>query len=105
MEQETTMNTDAGTPQAAGVADLDWGADAPRGGKAVMNRILKEKATVPLFFAQTLVQSMRDVGYNHTTSALADELVALVQRLSEIQCLLGAEPNDFATLNWPTSIL
>ena len=33
-----------------------------------MSRILKEKATVPLFFAQTLVQSMRDVGYNNTTS-------------------------------------
>jgi hypothetical protein len=31
---------------------------------------------VPLFFAQTLVQSMRDVGYNHTTSALCEHLSA-----------------------------
>ncbi len=51
-----------------------WGDDAPRGGKTVMNRILKENATVPLFFAQTLVQSMRDVGYNHTTSALCEHV-------------------------------
>jgi len=52
----------------------NWGDDAPRGGKTVMNRILKENATVPLFFAQTLVQSMRDVGYNHTTSALCEHV-------------------------------
>jgi len=39
-----------------------------------MNRILKENATVPLFFAQTLVASLRDVGYNHTTSALCEHV-------------------------------
>jgi hypothetical protein len=44
-----------------------------------MNRILKEKATVPLFFAQTLVQSMRDVGYNHTTSALCEHIDNAIQ--------------------------
>jgi hypothetical protein len=52
----------------------NWASDAPRGGKAVMNRILKENSTVPLFFAQTLVQSMRDVGYNNTTSALCEHV-------------------------------
>lgn len=57
----------------------NWGADAPRGGKAVMNRILKEKATVPLFFAQTLIQSLRDVGYNHTTSALCEHVDNAIQ--------------------------
>jgi len=57
----------------------NWGDDAPRGGKAVMSRILKERATVPLFFAQTLVQSMRDVGYNHTTSALCEHVDNAVQ--------------------------
>lgn len=51
-----------------------WSNDAPRGGKAVMNRMIKENATVPLFFAQTLVQSLRDVGYNHTTSALCEHV-------------------------------
>lgn len=50
----------------------NWASDAPRGGRAVLTRILKESATVPLFFAQTLVQSLRDVGYNNTTSALCE---------------------------------
>src|SRR5215472_5158655 len=52
----------------------NWASDAPRGGRAVLNRILKEAATVPLFFAQTLVQSLRDVGYNTTTSALCEHV-------------------------------
>jgi hypothetical protein len=52
----------------------NWASDAPRGGRAVLTRILKESATVPLFFAQTLVQSLRDVGYNNTTSALCEHV-------------------------------
>jgi Histidine kinase-, DNA gyrase B-, and HSP90-like ATPase len=52
----------------------NWSSDAPRGGRAVLTRILKESATVPLFFAQTLVQSLRDVGYNNTTSALCEHV-------------------------------
>ncbi len=52
----------------------NWAADAPRGGKTVMNRILKENANVPLFFAQTLITSLRDVGYNTTTSALCEHV-------------------------------
>src|SRR6201996_3090189 len=52
----------------------NWAPDAPRGGKAVLTRVLKESATVPLFFAQTLVQSLRDVGYNTTTSALCEHV-------------------------------
>lgn len=58
---------------------LNWGADAPRGGKAVMGRILKEGATVPLFFGQTLIQSLRDVGYNNTTSALCEHVDNAIQ--------------------------
>lgn len=58
---------------------LNWGTDAPRGGKAVLNRIIKEKATVPLFFAQTLIQSLRDVGYNNTTSALCEHVDNSIQ--------------------------
>src|SRR5215211_5599874 len=52
----------------------NWAADAPRGGKAVLTRILKDSASVPLFFAQTFVQSLRDVGYTTTTSALAEHV-------------------------------
>jgi len=70
-EQEVYDPTDATT--------LDWGEDAPRGGKAVMNRILKDTGTVPLFFGQTLIQSLRDVGYNHTTSALCEHVDNAIQ--------------------------
>jgi Histidine kinase-, DNA gyrase B-, and HSP90-like ATPase len=64
-------NSSGGAPSGE---SLNWAPDAPRGGRAVMNRILKEKATVPLFFAQTLISSLRDVGYNHTTSALCEHV-------------------------------
>lgn len=70
--------------QEQGVQEVDyqspyWGSDAPRGGKTVLKRILKEKATVPLFFAQTLVKSLRDVGYNSTTSALCEHVDNAIQ--------------------------
>src|SRR5206468_301779 len=61
------------------VSMLNWGPDAPRGGKAVMGRILKDNATVPLFFGQTMIQSLRDVGYNHTTSALCEHVDNAIQ--------------------------
>lgn len=61
-----------GTDEAGEKFSPNWASDAPRGGRAVLTRILKESATVPLFFAQTLVQSLRDVGYNNTTSALCE---------------------------------
>lgn len=61
------------------VESPNWGDNAPRGGMAVMNRVLKDKATVPLFFAQTLIQSLRDVGYNHTTSALCEHVDNAIQ--------------------------
>ena len=49
-----------------------WSSDAPRGGRAVMNRMIKRAHSA--FFSQTLVQSLRDVGYNHTTSALCEHV-------------------------------
>ena len=73
------MDTQPATRDTADTLNPNWGDDAPKGGKTVMNRILKEKATVPLFFAQTLVQSMRDVGYNHTTSALCEHVDNAIQ--------------------------
>jgi hypothetical protein len=68
---ETVTND---TDEASEKLSPNWASDAPRGGRAVLTRILKESATVPLFFAQTLVQSMRDVGYNTTTSALCEHV-------------------------------
>jgi hypothetical protein len=52
----------------------NWAADAPRGGRAVLTRVLKESATVPLFLSQTFVQSLRDMGYDSTTSALCEHV-------------------------------
>jgi hypothetical protein len=64
----------AETPTDPVETTINWSPDAPRGGRTVMNRILKENAAVPLFFAQTLIASLRDVGYNHTTSALCEHV-------------------------------
>lgn len=73
------MDMQADNRNTADALSPNWGNDTPKGGKAVMSCILKEKATVPLFFAQTLVQSMRDVGYNHTTSALCEHVDNSIQ--------------------------
>lgn len=76
---------------------LDWSADAPRGGSAVMKRVLKDGAAVPLFFAQTLISSLRDVGYNNTTSAVCEHIDNAVQAgASEIRVFFrqsGRLPN------------
>ena len=53
---------------------LRWAADAPKGGRTVLNRALKESAAVPLFLAQTFIQSLRDVGYDSTTSAICEHI-------------------------------
>jgi len=72
-------DTDQSLHEQTDVSTLNWGEDSPRGGKAVMGRILKESATVPLFFGQTMIQSLRDVGYNHTTSALCEHVDNAIQ--------------------------
>ena len=51
-----------------------WGRNAPRGAKTVLNRILKEGMQVPMFVGQTLVNSLRDTGYNTTTSAVCEHV-------------------------------
>lgn len=60
----TTNSTAANEPVADETATegLNWADDPPRGGKVVMNRVLKDGAKVPLFFGQTLINSLRDVG-------------------------------------------
>lgn len=69
------LNPETSAPESA----LNWATDAPKGGKAVMNRVLKDGAAVPLFFAQTLISSLRDVGYNTTTSALCEHIDNAIQ--------------------------
>ena len=91
---------------ATGDYDLNWSSDAPKGGKTVLNRMLKDGANVPLFFAQTLVSSLRDQGYNDTTSALCEHVDNAVQaRASEVRIYIrqvgkpGAYTTDIAVLD------
>jgi hypothetical protein len=56
-----------------------WGDSAPRGGRAVLNRMLREGSKVPLFLGQTFVNSLRDVGYNNTTSAVCEHVDNAIQ--------------------------
>src|ERR1044071_7142444 len=53
--------------------------DAPKGGRTVLNRILKDGAKVPLFLGQTLVKSLRDLGYSSTTSAVCEHVDNSIQ--------------------------
>lgn len=63
-----------------GVGDMNWSEDAPSGGKTVMERMLTSGATeVPLFLAQTFVNSLRDVGYKDTISAVCEHVDNAVQ--------------------------
>ena len=89
-----------------GEYDLKWADDAPKGGKTVLNRILKDGANVPLFFAQTLVASLRDQGYNDTTSALCEHVDNSIQAsASEVRIYIrqtgkqGAYKTDVAVLD------
>jgi hypothetical protein len=74
IKNQPSPDAQVGAEEADEKFNPNWASDAPRGGRAVLTRILKESATVPLFFAQTLVQSLRDVGYNTTTSALCEHV-------------------------------
>jgi hypothetical protein len=67
MEQQAT-DTELGTQPVP--LEMQWGADAPKGARTVFSRIIKEGANVPLFLGQTMINALRDLGYNHTTSAV-----------------------------------
>jgi hypothetical protein len=61
-------------------ATPNWSADAPKGGRAVIRRMLSDSAsTVPLFLGQTFVRSLRDVGYNDSISAVCEHVDNAVQ--------------------------
>jgi len=72
MEQQTMDTEIGGTTLSA--PETQWGADAPKGARAVFSRIVKEGANVPLFLGQTMISALRDLGYNHTTSAICEHV-------------------------------
>ena len=94
-----TMETVKSAPET-GPADFvpQWGTNAPRGGKQVVNRALKDGSTVPLFLGQTLINSLRDLGYNSTTSAVCEHVDnSLEAGASEIRVYFrqsGKQPNQ-----------
>lgn len=54
--------------------ETQWGPDAPKGARSVFSRIIKEGANVPLFVGQTMINALRDLGYNNTTSAICEHV-------------------------------
>src|SRR5215467_4285909 len=76
MESTDQLNERAGQPE---ISVTTWGENAPKGGRAVLGRILKDGARVPLFLGQTLVNSLRDLGYNNTTSAVCEHVDNAIQ--------------------------
>jgi Histidine kinase-, DNA gyrase B-, and HSP90-like ATPase len=93
---ETNVQQADGQPAAD--FSPEWGSAAPRGGKTVVTRALKDGATVPLFLGQTLIRSLRDLGYNSTTSALCEHVDnALQWGASEVRVYFrqsGKQPNQ-----------
>jgi hypothetical protein len=71
MEQQT-MDSELGMTPAA--PEPQWGEGAPKGARTVFSRIIKEGANVPLFVGQTMVNALRDLGYNNTTSATCEHV-------------------------------
>ena len=55
------------------------GPAAPKAGRAILNRILREGSKVPLFTGQTFINSLRDIGYNSTTSAVCEHVDNAIQ--------------------------
>ena len=68
-ENSPELNNDDSAPSV-----IRWGDNAPRGGRIVMNRMLREGTKVPLFLGQTFLGSLRDVGYNNTVSAICEHV-------------------------------
>ena len=61
-------------------ATPNWSPDAPKGGRAVIRRMLSDSAsTVPLFLGQTFIHSLRDVGYNNTVWAVCEHVDNAIQ--------------------------
>lgn len=71
---------DTVTEEARAGSAPNWSPDAPKGGRAVIRRMLSDSAsTVPLFLGQTFIHSLRDVGYNNTVWAVCEHVDNAIQ--------------------------
>ncbi len=96
--QEATGQPTNGQASAEAEFSPQWANTAPRGGRTVLNRVLKDGKTVPMFMGQTLVNSLRDLGYNSTTSALCEHVDNAIQwGANEVRVYFhqtGKQPNQ-----------
>ena len=67
------------SPATLDMSALQLGPGTPRGARNVLSRFIKGGARVPLFFGQTLIHSLRDLGYNSTTSAVCEHVDNAIQ--------------------------
>ena len=75
MSDIDTLTASAAPPSDNSASDaIQWDESAPKGGRAVLNRMLREGFKVPLFLGQTFVSSLRDVGYNNTVWAICEHV-------------------------------
>lgn len=72
--------SDTVTEDVRAGATPNWSSDAPKGGRAVIRRMLSDSAsTVPLFLGQTFIHSLRNVGYNNTVWAVCEHVDNAIQ--------------------------
>lgn len=71
---DSENRTTAASNEASLTEIIDWDENAPKGGRTVLNRMLREGFKVPLFLGQTFVNSLRDVGYNNTIWAVCEHV-------------------------------
>ena len=75
MDDQLNLVNPAEQPSGITLPDTtQWGPKAPKGAKTVFSRIIKEDANVPLFLGQTMINALRDLGYNNTTSAICEHV-------------------------------
>lgn len=61
------------------MTNLSEQSQTPSNGAVTINKLLNSGAAVPLFIPQTFISTLRDVGYNSTTSALCEHVDNAVQ--------------------------
>ena len=71
----------------------DWGENAPKGGRTVLNRVLKDGAKVPLFLGQTLVRSLAHTHQPIQTTAKLLNDASIPHRVERSRMDPGVERN------------
>ena len=73
-EDDEVMSSSHAEPPVDNGSTPKFGDRVATGVKRVFSSILKENVKVPLFIGQTMAESMRDVGYLNTTTAICEHV-------------------------------